>query len=188
MLTLLLASQALAGAPLADGPRLRLTLFDETTALPFTRLVEPPLHPGAMVGVTAWQHQGELLDHRLYLSLSGYHHARIENTLVLGPEWQTTFWPRPWLGLSGAVGLGYKQAFYPGPAYGQSEDGTWERQVDLGQAQVCGTLGLGLEVPVAQSWSLISQYRATIDAPTSLYGASPFLTHVMLHVGVEHRL
>lgn len=188
MLTLLLASQALAGAPAAEGPRLRVTAFNEMTALPFTRLVAPPLHPGATLGVTAWQRGGDHFDHRVYVELSAWHHALVEDAVTLQPEWQTTFWPGSWLGLSAGLGLGYKHAFYPGPVYGQAEDGTWERQIDLGKAQLSTSLALGLEVPVAERWSLLSQYRATFDWPFSMYGASPFMTHAMLHVGVEHRL
>ncbi|MCB9764345.1 MAG: hypothetical protein H6739_31520 [Alphaproteobacteria bacterium] len=189
MSTLLLTlGAALAAAPVpAEGPRLRVTAFNEMTALPFTALVAAPLHPGGAAGVSLWERRGDRLDHRLWLSASGYYHPLVETSLALGAEWQTTLWATRWTGLSVHAGLGPKLAIYPGPTWTPQGDGSFEPRTHLGQPGASATLRLGLEVPVAARWSALVQYGATFDAPFHVNNALPFMTHVMLHVGVEHR-
>lgn len=182
-----LVAVLVTAATASDGPRVRATVFNELTALPFTKVVATPLHPGLRVGVGVWERTGTRFQHRLYVDALGYHHAFVENSLAVQPVWHTSWWPGERVGLSTEVGAGYKHALYPGTVYVQEDDGDWTAARDPGAPGASVSLALGLEVPVHDRWTVLAQYTGTADLPFHMVGALPFMPHVMLHLGAETR-
>jgi|GEM_PF-1713400 len=187
-------SAALASPTAAESAPhfLRATVLNEAIAVPFTRLFPTPVHPGMLVGTSLWARELDGVrfprTHRMQLDLSLYRHPLIEMAVVALPTWQTTW--RPWklAGLSLLGGIGYKHSIYPGETYARNEDtGVYEPSTHWGHPEATAVVGFGLDVSVSDGWSVIAQYRGSVDGPFSSTLGMPVMTHLTTHLGVEYR-
>lgn len=175
-------------AALAQGRALPLqvSLFNEATAIPFTRLVTLPLHPGVQVG-TDWDLRAGAHT-RLFQSanLSYYYHGQLNQALAfhteLGYEYRA-----PWGLAAGArLGIGYMHTFATTKEYA-FQGGQYVERTDLGNARLFPSLALDLGYylgPDDRSPKLFLQYQAWAEYPYSP-GFIPVMAHINLHLGLR---
>lgn len=168
-----------------DGGRYRISLFNESTSIPFTHVLNHPIHPGIEVGREfAWKEGSQT---RLYPSISiGYLFHRdlyqaVYVNLELGFDVKTVFG----FHLKSALGLGYMHSFSTGREY-QLEDGRYVPGKDRGNARLMPALSLGvgyrLKPDDPASSEVFVRYQSWLEYPYSP-GFIPVMTHTSLHLG-----
>jgi hypothetical protein len=82
--------------------------------------------------------------------------------------------------------LGYKHAILTGDKYKLS-DGEYRKVTHWGKSQLNTKLGIGLEYPISEKYSITTDYKAMLVAP---FGDRilPFSIHTFLGVGVKINL
>lgn len=170
-----------------EGSTIRISVFNESTSIPFTHLLNSPIHPGIQVGTDLPWKKG---DHfRLYPSISvGYlfHRELYQAVYVnfeLGYDLQFGFG----LNLKSALGLGYLHTFATRPEY-QFADGRYRQGKDRGNARMMPSLSLGwgyrLQPDNPKSPEVFMLYQSWLEYPYSP-GFIPLMTHTNLHLGIN---
>ncbi|MGQ3012164.1 MAG: hypothetical protein ACT6QS_00520 [Flavobacteriales bacterium] len=164
---------------------IRLSLFNESTALPFTRFFTLPLHPGIQAGTEfayldkprhyVYQTlQAGYLYHR-YLYQAAYLQSEIGYDLRLGFG----------LNIKALFGLGYMHSFATQKEY-RLVNGEYLQKPDRGNARINPSLSLGLGYRIypkrAASPEIFVLYQSWVEYPYSP-GFIPAMTHISLHLG-----
>ncbi|MCB0630104.1 MAG: hypothetical protein R2824_15455 [Saprospiraceae bacterium] len=173
------------GVAQPEGGRYRISIFNESTSIPFTHFLNSPIHPGIQVGREfAWKEGPHT---RLYPGVSiGYlfHRDLYQAVYVafeLGFDVKTDFG----LNLKSALGLGYLHSFATGREY-QLEDGMYVKGRDQGNARLMPSISVGLGYRLRPndpaSSEIFVQYQSWVEFPYSP-GFIPLMTHTNLHLG-----
>lgn len=164
-----------------------LSIFNESTALPYNQLISAPIHPGIQVGTEFnWK---ESRHFRLYPSISvGYMFHRklfqgLYANLELGFDYKTSFG----LNLKSKIGLGYLRTFSTQQEF-QFEDGGYKSRPDKGNSRLMPsfTTGLGyrLDKKENNSSEMYILYQSWLEYPYSP-GFIPLMSHTSLHLGLR---
>ncbi len=164
-----------------------LSIFNESTSVPYTHLVNTPIHPGIQVGTEFnWK---ESKHFRLYPSISiGYMFHRklfqgIYANLELGLDYKTSFG----LNLKSKIGLGYLHTFSTQQEF-QFEDGNYVSRRDTGNPRLMPsiTTGLGYRLSPKENDSaeIFLLYQSWLEYPYSP-GFIPLMSHTSLHLGAR---
>ncbi|PHN04572.1 hypothetical protein CRP01_21445 [Flavilitoribacter nigricans DSM 23189 = NBRC 102662] len=182
-----LAFWSASTAAAQEGNTLRISVFNESTSIPFTHVLNTPVHPGIQVGTDLNWKNGD--HYRLYPSISvGYLFHRdlyqaVYLNLELGYDLQFDFG----LNLKSAVGLGYLHTFNVQPEF-QFEDGSYRQGKDRGNARLMPSLSLGwgyrLQPANPRSPEIFMMYQSWLEYPYSP-GFIPLMTHTNLHLGIN---
>lgn len=170
-----------------EGSTLKISVFNESTSIPFTHLLNSPIHPGIQVGTEIPWKQG---DHfRQYPSITAgylFHRELYQAVYVnfeLGYDLQFGFG----LNLKSALGLGYLHTFATRPEY-QFADGSYRQGKDRGNARMMPSLSLGwgyrLQPDNPKSPEVFMLYQSWLEYPYSP-GFIPLMTHTNLHLGIN---
>ena len=165
----------------------KISVFNQGTNIPFTRMFTTPIHPGIQVGTEVWAKETQRM--RLYPSINiGYlfhnnlyqaFYANIE----LGYDYKFDFG----LNIKSAIGIGYMHTFRTKEEY-QFDNGQFVNGQQKGNSRVMPslTLGLGyrLEPDNFRSTEIFTQYQSWIQYPFSP-GFIPIMAHTNLHLGAK---
>jgi hypothetical protein len=163
-----------------------ISVFNEATAVPFTRFFTTPIHPGIQVGTefnyTSKKH-GRLFQ---TASLSYYYHNHLSQGIAvfteLGYEYRLTFG----LAFEGLLGVGYLHTFATTEEF-VFQDGQYERRADGGNSRLYPTLsfdiGYYFHRPEKTGPKIFVRYQSWVEYPYSP-GFIPLMTHINLHLGV----
>lgn len=169
------------------GLPLQVSVFNEATALPFTRFLTLPLHPGVQVG-TDWDYKAGNRS-RLYqaVQLSYYYHGQLNQGVGLHTELGYEYRHRSGLAGGALLGLGYLHTFATTREYA-FQDGQYVERRDFGNARLYPSLSLELGHYLrradARSPKVFLRYQAWAEYPYSP-GFIPVMTHINLHLGVR---
>jgi hypothetical protein len=166
---------------------INISIFNESTSIPFTRFLTNPIHPGIQMGT---EFEGATYNQwRFYPSISiGYmFHRRLFQGLYLnadvGIDYQTNFG----INIKSKLGLGYLHTFATQQEF-QFNGTNYESKVDRGNARIMPsfTLGLGynIEKDNPQSTEVYILYQSWLEYPYSP-GFIPLMTHTNLHLGTK---
>lgn len=176
-----------AGQGILGGLPVHVSVFNEATAIPFTRLLTLPVHPGMEVG-TDWTYRAGRRG-RLFqtANLSYYYHAQLNQGIgvhtELGYECRLPFG----MVVGGLLGLGYMHTMATTKEYAWQDGGYVERR-DLGNPRLFPSLSLDLGYCLAKdqagSARIYLRYQSWAEYPYSP-GFIPVMTHVNLHLGLR---
>jgi hypothetical protein len=164
-----------------------ITVFSESTSVPFTTLLESPVHPGIQVGTEFNWREGQYL--RLYPAVNiGYMFHRklfhgLYGNVELGLDFKTGFG----LNFKTKLGLGYLRTFSTQQEF-QFEDGQYISKNDRGNSRLMPsfTVGLGYELRHKDPYSpeIFIGYQTWLEYPYSP-GFIPLMSHTNLMLGTR---
>jgi hypothetical protein len=166
---------------------LQVSFFNEATAIPFTKLLTWPVHPGVQVG-TDFDYKVTAKS-RLFqtANLSYYYHGQLNRGIGLHTELSYEYRSR--LGLAGGalLGIGYLHTFATTKEYA-FQGGQYVERTDIGNARLYPSLSLDLGYYLAKddvrSPKVFVRYQAWAEYPYSP-GFIPVMTHINLHLGIR---
>jgi len=166
---------------------INISLFNESTAIPFTRFGTTPIHPGLQLGTefnyTVKEHT------RLFQTANisyFYHNNLAQGTGInseLGYEYRLKFG----LAMTGLLGLGYMHTFATAEEFAFI-NGQYQKKTDKGNSRLYPSfsidIGYYLKKTEANSPKLFLRYQTWIEYPYSP-GFIPAMTHINLHIGAK---
>lgn len=171
----------------SKGMPVNISLFNEATAIPFTKYLSTPIHPGIQMGTEFNWKQGRHFS--LYPAISiGYlfHNKLYQGFFVnaeIGYDYKTGFG----LNFKSKIGLGYLHTFATQQEY-QFENGVYHSSQDKGNWRLMPSLTVGLGYTIRkkdiQSPEVYALYQSWIEYPYSP-GFIPVMSHTNLHVGAK---
>ncbi|RYY27221.1 MAG: hypothetical protein EOO04_09810 [Chitinophagaceae bacterium] len=184
---ILLLILAITSKYLKSQTPINISILNEGTAIPFTRFITKPIHPGMQVGTEVKLKERKKF--RLYQSFTvGYiFHSRLFHGLyvntAIGYDYKFNFG----LNFKTQLGLGYMHTWSPGPEF-RFRDGAYTRKRDKGNSRFTAGLGAGLGYRVRKkdlySPEIFYMYRGWVEYPYSP-GFIPAMTHISQEAGAK---
>lgn len=166
---------------------LNISVFNESTAIPFTRFMTSPIHPGIQVGTEfALKSKNQF---RLFQTLNIYYfyHKYLTQGIGLNSELGAEYRTPIGLAFSGLLGIGYLHTFATAAEYTFS-NGEYTKKGDRGNARITPTFSLEtgyyLHKSKPNSPKIFIRYQSWIEYPYSP-DFIPLMTHINLHVGIR---
>ena len=164
-----------------------ISIFNESTTIPYTTFINTPIHPGFQVGTEFnWKETKHI---RLYPSISiGYIFHKplfqgIYANFEIGFDFKTNFG----LNLKSKLGVGYLHTFTTKQEF-QFENGQYESRGDRGNSRVMLSLSFGLGYRLnkkeSESPEIFMLYQSWIEYPYSPEFI-PLMSHTNLHLGFK---
>jgi hypothetical protein len=164
-----------------------ISLFNESTAIPFTRLFTTPVHPGIQIG-TEFDYTRK--SHSRFFqtaNLSYFYHNYLSQGIAIHSEVGYEYRMAYGFSVTGLFGLGYMHTFATGEEFTFS-GGQYARKTDKGNSRLFPSLsfdlGYYLHPAIANSPRVFLRYQAWAEYPYSP-DFIPVLTHINLHVGMK---
>lgn len=169
---------------------LTISFFNESTAIPFTRFITTPIHPGIQVGTEFDYVHDE--QSRLFqtANVSYFYHKYLAQGIGINTEigYEYTFTSR--LAVAGLFGLGYMHTFTTAQEY-TFVNGQYELKSDHGNARLFPSLsfdiGYYLKKGDPKSTKIYLRYQSWAEYPYSP-DFIPVMTHINLHIGAKFNL
>lgn len=163
----------------------RISVFNESTSIPFTRFFTTPVHPGIEAGTALkWK---ETEHWRLYPSVSiGYlFHNKLYQAVYVQVELNCDYQLDFGLNIKSSLGVGYMHSFTTQQEF-SFENGVYTSRADRGNSRFMPSLSLGLgyrlQPSQPKSAEIFVMYQTWAEYPYSP-GFIPVMTHTNLHVG-----
>lgn len=182
---LFLSTEILSGQ--STGLPISVSIFNESTAIPFTRFLTFPVHPGLQVGTefpwSASEHT------RLFqtANISYFYHQYLTQGIGLNSELGFEYRTRSGFASEALFGIGYMHTFATATEYTWTQ-GHYEIRGDKGNARIYPSLTLGigyyLNPEITTSPEIFFKYQAWIEYPYSP-DFIPVMTHINFHVGFK---
>ncbi|MBZ5859581.1 hypothetical protein [Flavihumibacter profundi] len=166
-------------------PPITVTLQNEATAIPFTKLFTRPVHPGVQLGTEGNYSRHNLS--RLYQTISiGYiFHRHLFKGIYIHTALGYDYGFHSGFNLKAQVGLGYMQSFTTGKEY-QFSQGEYKAGRDRGNSRfifsVAPGLGYRLQQNNTDSPEIFTLYNCWFEYPYSP-GFIPVMTHISQELG-----
>jgi hypothetical protein len=164
-----------------------ISFFNESTAIPFTRLVTIPVHPGLQVGTEFNYRAGE--HSRLFqtVNIGYFYHQYLAQGIGINTELGYEYRLKSGLAFQGLFGVGYMHTFTTAEEFIFS-NGQYEQQADQGNARVTPSLsfdlGYYLRKTAINSPKIFVRYQSWAEYPYSP-DFIPVMTHINLHLGAR---
>lgn len=164
-----------------------ISFFNESTAIPFTRFMTTPIHPGIQVGS---EFNYRVKNHsRLFQTsnISYFYH----NYLAQGIGWNTEFGYeyrlKSGFAFESLIGVGYMHTFATQEEFAFS-NGHYEKKADKGNGRFFPSFSLDfgyyLKKANKNSTKIFFRYQSWAEYPYSP-DFIPLMTHINLHVGAK---
>ena len=164
-----------------------LSLYNESTALPFTRFFTTPIHPGIQVGT---EFNYKVKNHsRLFQTVNAtyFYHQHLTQGIGLNTELGYEYRFNLGLSFSSLFGVGYLHSFVVSDEY-ILKNGEYIKKKDRGNARFCPSLSLELgyyfKTKNNTHPKLFARYQSWVEYPYSP-GFIPIMTHINFHVGTK---
>jgi hypothetical protein len=166
---------------------INVSLFNESTAIPFTRFFTSPVHPGIQVGTEFDYRKKE--HSRLFqtANLGYFYHNYLAQGIGLNSELGYEYRLRSGFAFEGLFGIGYMHTFATTEEF-TFTNGKYEKKSDKGNARLYPSLsfdaGYYLKKTETNSLKVFIRYQAWAEYPYSP-DFIPVMTHINLHVGAK---
>ncbi len=164
-----------------------VSLFNESTAIPFTQFVTTPIHPGAQLGT---EFNYKIKKHcRIFQTANSsyFYHNYLAQGIGLNTELGYEYRLKFGLAFEGLLGIGYLHTFATTEEFILS-NGKYQKKSDRGNARLYPSLsidiGYYLKNKEKNSWKLFVRYQSWIEYPYSP-GFIPIMTHINFHIGAK---
>ena len=164
-----------------------ISLLNESTAIPYTRFITTPVHPGIQFGTEADLKQ--YTQTRLFaaLHIGYYYHKSFAQGIYIKPSLGFEYRHSSGFAVSGSLGLGYLHTFTTQEEY-RLENGSYVKHKDAGNARIMPSLGLAvnyyLQPDNLRSPKIFFGYESWIEYPFSP-GFIPLMTHLTTQLGMQ---
>jgi hypothetical protein len=166
---------------------INISLFNESTAIPFTRFFTTPIHPGIQIGTEI---NYRLKEHsRLFqtANASYFYHNYLTQGIGINTEFGYEYRLKFGLAFSGLLGVGYMHTFATTEEFSFS-NGQYEKKTDKGNARFFPSLsidmGYYLKKNEKNSPKIFIRYQSWVEYPYSP-DFIPLMTHINLHIGAK---
>lgn len=164
-----------------------VSLFNESTAIPFTQLFTTPIHPGIQIGTEFNYSVKQRARFFQTVNASYYYHNHLTQgiglTTELGYELRSNFG----LAVAGLLGVGYMHTFSTTEEFTFS-NGQYEKKPDKGNPRFAPSIsidfGYYLSPKTTNSPKLFLRYQSWVEYPYSP-GFIPIMAHINFHVGFK---
>lgn len=173
--------------PVFSQQPLTISIFNESTTIPYSTLFNTPVHPGVQIGTEFDWREGKHF--RLYpiLSLGYMFHQKLFQGLYfnaeIGLDYKTSFG----LNIKSKIGMGYLHTFTTQQEF-QFQKGKYSENPDQGNSRLMPsfTLGLGYNLQPQNSHSpeIFMLYQSWLEFPYSP-GFIPLMSHTSFHIGTK---
>ena len=184
---ILISCILLLGTFMVFSQPVSVSLLNESTAIPYTRFITTPIHPGIQFGT-----EGDLKQYthtRLFFAVHiGYfYHKSFAQGIYIKPSLGFEYRHSSGFAVAGSFGLGYLHTFTTQEEY-RLEEGSYVKHRDSGNARIMPSLALNLgyylKPEQSQSPKIFFGYESWIEYPFSP-GFIPVMTHVTTQLGVQ---
>jgi len=164
-----------------------ISVFNESTAIPFTRFITTPIHPGIQLGT---EFNYKVKEHsRLFqtANISYFYHNYLAQGIginsELGYEYRLNFG----LAFSGLLGIGYMHTFATSDEF-TFTNGQYIKKADKGNARLYPSLSLDIGYYLRKSEKnspkIFIRYQSWAEYPYSP-DFIPIMTHINFHIGTK---
>lgn len=185
IIVLFVVHQALFGQ--GNAIQFNISLFNESTAIPFTKFFTTPVHPGLQLGTEfnyKIKNQSRLSQ---TVNISYFYHNYLAQAIGLNSEFGYERRFKNGLALNGLLGIGYIHTFATTEEFTFS-NGEYEKKADKGSSRLFPSLsfdiGYYLKKTEVNSPKVFIRYQSWAEYPYSP-GFIPIMTHINLHMGVK---
>jgi len=164
-----------------------ISLFNESTAIPFTKIVTLPVHPGLQIGTDINYRIKE--NSRIFqtANISYFYHNHLNQGIGISSELGYEYRTGLGLALSGLMGVGYMHTFATTEEF-TFNNGQYGEKADRGNGRFFPSLSLdaGYFTNPGSKYSpkVFLRYQSWIEYPYSP-DFIPVMTHINLHAGVR---
>ena len=166
---------------------LNISLFNESTAIPFTRLFTTPIHPGVQIG-TEFNYKTKVHS-RLFqtANASYFYHNYLAQGIGLNTELGYEYKINNVLAFAALLGIGYMHTFATTEEFTFS-NGHYEKKADKGNARLYPSLsfdiGYYFKKMEKNCPKIFIRYQSWVVYPYSP-DFIPVMTHISLHLGAK---
>ncbi len=165
---------------------LRFSVASETTSLPSFRLLKRPVHPAFNVGADFRVKSGKHWQKSLGADVYYYYHRLAEHAIMLDASYRLGYRFNFGLQVNLLTALGYKHTILPGDKY-ELKDGEYQKARHFGKPMANVKMGLGLEYPLSEKYSVTTDYKVMLAAPSgNIY--IPFALNNFFGAGLKIKL
>lgn len=164
-----------------------ISIYNESTAIPFTRFVTTPIHPGMQLG-TEFDYKSKVHS-RLFQTANVFYfyHNYLSQGVGINTELGYEYRLKSGLAFSGLLGVGYMHTFATTEEFSFS-NGRYEKKRDKGNARLYPSLsidmGYFLKKAEKNSPKIFIRYQSWAEYPYSP-DFIPVMTHINLHLGAR---
>jgi hypothetical protein len=166
---------------------LKVSVFNEATALPYTRFFILPVHPGILAGTEFTYNRKEHSTFFQTASVCYFYHRNLAQGIGLITELGYAYRLNNGFTFSALLGAGYMHTFATAREF-TFTNGQYKKKTDKGNARLCPsfTLSVGyrLKKSVDNSPELFMSYQSWGEYPYSP-GFIPVMAHISLHIGTK---
>jgi hypothetical protein len=166
---------------------INISLYNESTAIPFTRFFTTPIHPGIQSGT---EFNYKIKEHsRMFqtANICYFYHNYLSQGIGLNTELGYEYRLKSGLAFAGLLGLGYMHTFATTEEFTFS-NGHYEKKTDKGNARLYPSLsieiGYFLKKAEKNSPKIFIRYQSWVEYPYSP-DFIPVMTHINLHIGAK---
>jgi hypothetical protein len=166
---------------------INVSIFNESTAIPFTRFFTTPVHPGIQLGT---EFNYKMKEHsRLFqtANISYFYHNYLAQGIALNTELGYEYRLTSGLAFEGLLGVGYMHTFATTEEFTFS-NGQYEKKTDKGNARLFPSLSIDIGYYLKRSESnspkIFIRYQSWAEYPYSP-DFIPIMTHINLHIGAK---
>lgn len=166
---------------------INVSIFNESTAIPFTRFFTTPIHPGIQLG-TEFNYKVKE-NSRLFqtANISYFYHNYLAQGIGLNTEIGYEYRLKYGLAVEVLLGLGYMHTFATGEEFTFTNE-HYEKKSDRGNARIYPSfsidIGYYLKKSETHSPKIFVRYQSWAEYPYSP-DFIPVMTHINLHVGAK---
>jgi hypothetical protein len=173
-----------------DYSTVSLAFTNENIALPFTRKVKSPAHPGVALGVEIPWRQMNQSELRWRGTLGAYFHEKVQHAVYAKAGLAYRYYLPFHIQVDAGADMGYAHSFYPSAIYEQTDDGGFEPVDQSGRPHAIASLGLGIGYDVLQNEErpllVFLRYEMMVQTPFAV--TIPVIPHTFFHLGVQYAL
>lgn len=166
---------------------LNISLFNESTAVPFTRFITTPIHPGIQAGTEFNYKVKEYTRLFQTANISYFYHNYLAQGIGLHTELGYEYRLKNGLAFSGLLGVGYMHTFATAEEFTFTDE-RYEKKADKGNARLYPSLsvdiGYYLKRADKESPEIFLRYQSWAEYPYSP-DFIPVMTHINLHIGAK---
>jgi hypothetical protein len=166
---------------------INISLYNEATAIPFTRFFTSPIHPGIQLGTEYNWMQKERARLFQTANIHYYYHRYLAQGIGLNTEIAYEYRLGSRFTFAGLLGIGYLHTFATAEEFYFS-NGQYQKKTDFGNARLSPSLSLEigylLQKSEINSPKMFIRYQSWAEYPYSP-DFIPVMTHISLHVGAN---
>ncbi|GIL23119.1 MAG: hypothetical protein BroJett042_16320 [Bacteroidota bacterium] len=185
-ITLLLLSPLLGHGQQKLIP-IHVSLFNESTAIPFTKFITTPIHPGLQAGTEFEYKQKTHSRFFQTANINYFYHNHLAQGVGLSSEFGYEYRLKSGLAFATLFGLGYLHTFSTAEEFTHT-NGKYEQKFDKGNARLYPSLSFDIGYYLAKenvsSPKVFMRYQSWAEYPYSP-GFIPIMTHINLHLGTK---